>query len=137
MKHSRGSHSDDFNDTEPCYCDELKPMQNNETNWEDKFDTLLQDYFISKESDIKEIKSFISQEKQKSCQKGKEERERETVDERVWRCVRNETLEEVEKVIKEKASIKTEDKVVDIAILLFSEDILQQINKMKTNEKTN
>ena len=120
MKHSRGSHSDDFNDTEPCYCDELKPMQNNETNWEDKFDTLLQDYFISKESGIKEIKSFISQEIEKSYQKGREY-----------------TLEEVEKVIKEKAILKTEDKVVDIAILLFSEDILQQINKMKTNEKTN
>lgn len=47
------------------------------------------------------------------------------------KMVIKETLEEVEKVIKEKASLKTEDKVVDIAILLFSEDILQQLHKMK------
>ena len=43
----------------------------------------------------------------------------------------------MERVIKEKASIKTDDKVVDIAILLFSEDILQQLNKMKENERHN
>lgn len=36
MKHTKGSHSDDFNDTEPCYCDEVKPMQNNETKWEEE-----------------------------------------------------------------------------------------------------
>ena len=24
LKHTRGSHSDDFSDTEPCYCDEEK-----------------------------------------------------------------------------------------------------------------
>jgi hypothetical protein len=69
---------------------------------------------------IDDLQSFISQEIEKAYQKGKEE-----------------TLEEVERMIKEKASLKTEDKVVDIAILLFSEDILQTLNKMKEHERHN
>lgn len=124
-------------------------MQNNEINWEDKFDTLLQDYFISKESGIKEIKSFISQEIEKSYQRGREEGRGENlsttesitetleIPKTIINTLRLQTLEEVERVIKEKASLKTDDKVVDIAILLFSEDILQQLNKMKENERHN
>ena len=99
-------------------------MQNKEEEWESSELEEFKD--ISSDSDygennryIRTIK-FINKMREKSYQKGKEK-----------------TLEEVEKVIKEKTSLKTEDKVVDIAILLFSEDILQQLNKMKEHERHN
>jgi hypothetical protein len=37
-------------------------MNNNQETWQERFDVLLNDYFITKESGIDEIKSFISQE---------------------------------------------------------------------------
>lgn len=117
-------------------------MQNNETKWEERFKDFYweQGEYKDRKLGFDEYKSFISQEIEKSYQKGRNEMSEiglETtllglrLTKKVEKRTRLQTLEEVEKVIKEKASLKTEDKVVDIAILLFSEDILQQLNKMK------
>lgn len=126
-------------------------MQNKEEEWESSELEEFKD--ISSDSDygennryIRTIK-FINKMREKAYQKGKEEglgknlSTTKSITETIQipthiiyeieKRTRLQTLEEVERVIKEKASLKTEDKVVDIAILLFSEDILQQLNKMK------
>jgi len=80
------------------------------------------------------IKEFIHLKLKEAYEKGKEEERKAMYSDEcliIKKETRQETLEEVEKVIKEKVILKTDDKVVDIAILLFSEDILQQLNKMK------
>ena|SRR3990167_4023560 len=48
MKHTRGSHSDDFSDTEPCYCDEAKlnPSYDTTISPEKRLVDFLGKYFI-------------------------------------------------------------------------------------------
>ena len=135
----------------PDLCNKCKPMQNKEEEWEEQIKDQIRSIIIDAvfltdgmilNTDVNKFteilfKSF-SQEIEKSYQKGKEERERETVDERVWRCVRNETLEEVGKVVKERIAPTNKDKVIfDGYYYIDSEWLLQTLNKMKEHERHN
>lgn len=89
---------------------------------------------------VPNILDFLHSKLKEAYEKGKEEERKEMYSDEcliIKKETRQETLEEVEKVIKEKVILKTDDKVVDIAILLFSEDILQQLNKMKEKDPNN
>ena len=115
----------------PDLCNKCKPMQNNETKWEQDFQMKycgelykqeVSEDFRGFRGCYQEVKDFISQEIEKAYQKGKEE-----------------TLEELEKVIRKidfmdlylKYKNNPVYTITDEIMWSMKSEILQTLNKMK------
>lgn len=143
----------------PDLCNKCKPMQNNETKWEEEFQMKYCGELYKQEvsEDFRgfrgcydEVKDFISQEIEKAYQEGREEGRGENlsttesitetleIPKTIIHTLRLQTLEEVEKVINIIPNTNLEfDPYASGGIQQFKDFLLQQLNKLKENDPNN